>query len=177
MAMGSLFLATKIEECVHPIRDIVNVFHYAISKYLGKPHIIMDYYCEEYLRLRNDVVTAERYLLKELGFNIHIAHPHKLIISYLKLLQLVEHHELVQRAWNYMNDGLRTVIFLIYPHHVISVAVIWLAARDLNISLPENEEDSPIAWYNVFDTSIHEIHEVSRHILHLYKHLLPQDLI
>jgi transcription initiation factor TFIIIB Brf1 subunit/transcription initiation factor TFIIB len=122
--MGALFLATKVEECMHPVRDIVNVFHYAFCNYQEKPYTVMDYYCEEYMTLRNEVVTTERYLLKELGFNVHISHPHKLIISYLKLLRLVEKSDLVQRAWNYLNDGLRTVIFLIYPHHVIAVAVI-----------------------------------------------------
>lgn len=184
--MGSLFLASKIEECVHPIRDVVNVFHYALCKYRNKPYIVMDYYCEEYMMLRNEVVIAERYILKELGFNIHVAHPHKLIISYLKLLQLVDQRDLVQKAWNYLNDGLRTVIFLIYPHHVIATSVIWLACRDLGICLSEEkEEDQQIhddddtsfhAWYHLFDTSLSDIEEVSRHILHLYQHPLPNDL-
>jgi cyclin L len=188
--MGALFLASKIEECVHPVRDVVNVFHYAICRYRGKPYSIMDYYCEEYMMLRNEVVIAERYILKELGFNIHVAHPHKLIISYLKLLQLVEHRQLVQRAWNYLNDGLRTVIFLIYPHHVIATSVIWLACRDLGVSLPEEsdeEGDQPKdhvrrepgkfhAWYQIFDTSLDDIEDVARHILHLYQHPLPRDL-
>lgn len=32
---------------------------------------------EHYVKLKNDVIKAERRLLKELGFCVHVQHPHK----------------------------------------------------------------------------------------------------
>lgn len=32
---------------------------------------------ENYVRLKNEVIRAERRLLKELGFCVHVQHPHK----------------------------------------------------------------------------------------------------
>ena len=39
-----------------------------------------------YSKLKNEVIKSERRILKELGFCVHLKHPHKLIISYLKLI-------------------------------------------------------------------------------------------
>ena len=35
---------------------------------------------ESYVKLKNDVIKAERRLLKELGFCVHVQHPHKVNI-------------------------------------------------------------------------------------------------
>ena len=35
---------------------------------------------EHYVKLKNDVIKAERRLLKELGFCVHVQHPHKVAL-------------------------------------------------------------------------------------------------
>ena len=40
----------------------------------------------DYVRLKSSVISLERRVLKELGFCVHIKHPHKLIFMYLQLL-------------------------------------------------------------------------------------------
>lgn len=39
--------------------------------------------------------------------------------------------DLAQLAWNYMNDGLRTSVFLKYKAHIIACAVLQLGASKL----------------------------------------------
>lgn len=39
--------------------------------------VILD---QNYIQLKNQVIKAERRVLKELGFCVHIKHPHKVIV-------------------------------------------------------------------------------------------------
>jgi hypothetical protein len=54
--------------------------------------------------MKNEMIKAERHMLKELGFNLYVEHSHKFLVSYLRLLNLVSNKELAQCAWNYAND-------------------------------------------------------------------------
>lgn len=122
----------------------------------------LDSSTEEYFALKDDIIKAERRVLKELGFCVHLSHPHTLIISFQKLLGLEDRkvrprcrkpknrgktsvpaicenslylllpaQDLAQLAWNYMNDGLRTSVFLRFPVETISCAVLQLGAARL----------------------------------------------
>ncbi|KAF6032823.1 CCNL1 [Bugula neritina] len=97
VAMACINLATKIEEAPRRLRDVINVFHHMKQirqKRLLTP-LILD---ENYVRLKNEVIRAERRLLKELGFCVHVQHPHKLIMMYCKLLNQDGNTKLVQKA-------------------------------------------------------------------------------
>lgn len=51
----------------------------------------LDTMSDEYHFMKDEIITAERRVLKELGFCVHLNHPHKLIISFQKLLGLERH--------------------------------------------------------------------------------------
>lgn len=119
---------------------------------------------------------------------MHVQHPHKLIISYLRVMELVDNRPFVQRAWNYMNDSFRTTVILQYEPPTIACSVIFLAARDLKISL----KTSP-PWWEVFGAElegrrpccsslllangmIEDMERIAREILYIYLHPLPVDL-
>ncbi|CAG0882721.1 unnamed protein product [Cyprideis torosa] len=51
-----------------------------------------------YVNLKNQVIKKERQILKELGFCVHVKHPHKIIVSYLRVLDL-SNKQLLQKAW------------------------------------------------------------------------------
>jgi len=65
---------------------------------------------------------------------------------------------------NYMNDSLRTDVFVRYQPETIACACIYLSSRKLNISLPK----SP-AWFSIFRVSEEDIQDVCFRILRLYK--------
>lgn len=65
---------------------------------------------------------------------------------------------------NYMNDSLRTDVFVRYQPETVACACIYLTSRKLNISLPK----SP-AWFSVFRVSEEDIQDVCFRILRLYR--------
>lgn len=116
-----------------------------------------------YIQLKNQVIKAERRVLKELGFCVHIKHPHKIIVMYLQVLGYEKHQQLMQYSWNYMNDSLRTDVFVRYQPETVACACIYLTARKLKLPLPKNP-----AWFSLFGVTEQEIRDVCLRILRLY---------
>ncbi|CAF2126039.1 unnamed protein product [Rotaria magnacalcarata] len=163
-AMACTNLAAKIEENARRIRDVINVFHHIKQVRSGKTirPLLVD---QAYIDRKSEVIKAERRVLKELGFCVYVKHPHKMITMYLKVLEKERERNLVQTAWNYMNDSLRTDIFLRFTPETIACACIDLAARTLQIALPKNPP-----WYIIFGAKYDEIHFIMIAILRLYNH-------
>uniref|UniRef100_A0A915C191 Cyclin-like domain-containing protein n=1 Tax=Parascaris univalens TaxID=6257 RepID=A0A915C191_PARUN len=167
--MACLLLASKIEEAPRRPRDVINVFH-RLEHLHGKRTeskkyvpMVLD---RNYLDLKNQVIKAERKLLNALGFVVHVRHPHKLIYAYLLALGALDNHELMQKAWSYMNDGLRADIFLRYRPETIACACIYLAAR--TISKPVALPQQPFPWFEAFDASDRDVKAISLILLKLY---------
>ncbi|QQP58462.1 Uncharacterized protein FKW44_003787 [Caligus rogercresseyi] len=146
VAMACVVLASKIEESPRRIRDIINVFTHIKQVRNSQPilPVVLD---QKYVDLKNQVIKAERRVLKELGFCVHVKHPHKIIVMYLKWLELDTHKELLQMSWNFMNDSLRTDVFVRYSPECVATACIYLSARKLKVPLPKNPSGSTAsAW-------------------------------
>lgn len=69
---------------------------------------------------------------------------------------------------NYMNDSFRTDVFVRFYPETIACACIYLAARQLQIALP----DRP-AWYSIFNVRETDIQEICLTILRLYARQRP----
>ncbi|KAL4717540.1 hypothetical protein ACJJTC_000689 [Scirpophaga incertulas] len=163
MAMGSIYLASKVEEKPCRIRDVINVFHH-IKQVRAQRTITPLLVDHHYIELKNQVIKAERRILKELGFCVHVKHPHKLIVVYLQVLKYEKNRKLMQMAWNYMNDALRTDVFMRFPPETIACACIYLTARKISLPLPNNPH-----WFLLFKVNETDIREVCIRILQLYK--------
>ena len=61
----------------------------------------------------------------------------QLIISYLFVLGLNDNPEIAKLAWSYMNDGLRTNIFIRFSVEAIACACIHLSLLQLGIPMPD----------------------------------------
>jgi hypothetical protein len=116
-----------------------------------------------YIQLKNLVIKAERRVLKELGFCVHIKHPHKIIVMYLQVLGFEKNQKLMQYSWNYMNDSLRTDVFVRYQPETVACACIYLTARKLQLPLPKNP-----SWYSIFGATETEVRDIAIRILKLY---------
>lgn len=83
--MSCVCLASKIEEAPRRIRDVINVFHHIKQVRAQKPitPMIIDI---NYITLKTQVIKAERRVLKELGFCVHVKHPHKVSSLVISLL-------------------------------------------------------------------------------------------
>ncbi|XP_065072417.1 cyclin-L2 [Ochlerotatus camptorhynchus] len=166
-AMSCVCLASKIEEAPRRIRDVINVFHH-IKQVRGQKPLIPMILDQHYINLKSQVIKAERRVLKELGFCVHVKHPHKLIVMYLKYLELEKHQNMMQMAWNFMNDSFRTDVFVRYQPETIACACIYLTARKLNIPLPNNP-----SWFLIFRVSEDNMLDVCYRIMALYKRSKP----
>ncbi|XP_078267104.1 cyclin-L1a [Rhinoraja longicauda] len=167
VAMACINLASKIEEAPRRVRDVINVFHH-LRQLRGKRSptpLILD---QNYINTKNQVIKAERRILKELGFCVHVKHPHKIIFMYLQVLECERNQTLVQTAWNYMNDSLRTSAFVRFKPETIACACIYLAARALQIVLPNRPH-----WFVVFGATEEEIQDICITTLKLYTQKKP----
>lgn len=118
---------------------------------------------QTYTNLKTQVIKAERRVLKELGFCVHVKHPHKLIVMYLQVMKYEKHEKLMQMSWNFMNDSLRTDVFMRYQPETIACACIYLSARKLVIPLPNNPP-----WFGIFRVSEDHIVDICYRIMELY---------
>lgn len=53
--------------------------------------------------MKEELIIAERHVLKDFGFRLTVEHPHKLLPNYQNALKTPP--ELLQPAWNYVNDA------------------------------------------------------------------------
>ena len=164
VAMGSILLASKIEEKLKYLREIIFVFHHMYQRRKQLKIKNLELGGPRYNEWKNELITMERYLLKELGFSFYhiLDHPHKYILYYVKLLNGTS--ELAQIAWNYLNDSCRLDLALRYPSKDIACAAIYMAARKNGVSLPE---DPP--WWSLMTSDKSIILHICEHILELYK--------
>jgi len=168
VAMACINLASKIEECPRRVRDVINVFHHLKQSKERRRSLIPLTLDQGYINTKGQVIKAERRILKELGFCVHVKHPHKIVVMYLQVLECEKNQTLVQTAWNYMNDALRTNVFVRFEAETIACACIYLAARALQIPLPKEPE-----WYLLFGATEEDISDVCITTLKLYSRKKP----
>lgn len=123
-ASASLALASKLEERTRRLRDVVVVFHRlqmrevdgeeGAPEFAGGPTPGIEVGAKEYEDLKKEVTRAERYILRELGFDcaLFLDLPHAYVLRYAGALAKDAPSELAQRAWSYLNDALRTALSL-----------------------------------------------------------------
>ncbi|KAJ3191621.1 hypothetical protein HK101_007559 [Irineochytrium annulatum] len=162
VVLGSVFLASKVEECPRKIRDIIDVY----DKLLHPTHVGCD--DRAFDAYKECMIQAELQILCRLGFDVQVQHPHGYMINYLQSLGLAEDRVLLQTAWNYLNDRLSAFPFLPYLQRssspsCIASAAIFLAARKCGIKLPTSPP-----WWELFDCGLQDLEAISSHILSLY---------
>ncbi|KAI9312220.1 cyclin-like protein [Dichotomocladium elegans] len=162
IGMGALFLAAKLEESFVRLTYVVNAYDYLLRYIRDQPTWPpLDAFSQRAYDLKNMIIAGEMQILKQLGFNVHVQLPYATIINYLRILGLEEDEAAASKAWNYLNDGLRTTVYATYEPHVIACAAIWLACRDLAIKLPED-------WWILFDTSVEDFTNAAKQIRRVY---------
>ncbi|KAJ8291341.1 Cyclin-L2 [Rhodotorula toruloides] len=179
VAMGALFLSSKLEESPLRIRDIINCFSYleSLIAYSSTPpypppssfdsYAPMDYFATEFYDMKDALVIAEMQILKRLGFQTQCGLPYGHLVNYLQVLELTSEKELVRRCWGYCNDMLQTPAPALYPQGTLALASIYLSAR---LSFPPIALPlEPVPWWTHFDTIEDELVHVSTMLLRLYK--------
>jgi len=71
-------------------------------------------------------------------------------------------------SWNFMNDSLRTDVFVRYAPETIATACIYLSARKLKVPLPKNP-----SWFDVLGVEEDDIKDCCYRIMCLYDRKKP----
>uniref|UniRef100_A0AC34REM9 Cyclin-like domain-containing protein n=1 Tax=Panagrolaimus sp. JU765 TaxID=591449 RepID=A0AC34REM9_9BILA len=172
IVMASVLLATKVEEDYRRPREIITVFDRLKKMYMrrsDKTVLLSTLKIDShYVLLKNNIVTAERRLLFNLGFVCQIKHPHGYIFVYLRTLALSDNERLLNAAWASMNDCMKTDLFLRYFPKTIAAACIVRTCRKNN---PEFE--LPVIdgfhWYEVFSVSSRDVEHIIEVLDKLYE--------
>jgi len=114
-----------------------------LAKFSYRP---MDYFAQTFYDRKEEIVVAEMQILKRLGFHVQVQHPYSAMVNYLQVLNLTENTQVSQRAWGALNDSLLTTLPALYPPTHLGTLAIYVAAKELGLSLPE-------AWWELFDVS------------------------
>ncbi|KAJ2958981.1 hypothetical protein NQZ79_g5505 [Umbelopsis isabellina] len=165
ISMASLFLASKTEESMVRISSLSLVYNFLIQKARQLEPVPLDGFSQLAYDMKNDLVVAEMQILKHLAFDVNVQLPYSLMVNYLRILGLEDHDDVPNKAWGYLNDGLRTIVYVVYHPPVIACASIWLACRDCQVKLPTNPDAQ---WWDLFEADMQDIQTVAGHIRSLY---------
>ncbi|CAJ1415514.1 unnamed protein product [Effrenium voratum] len=181
VASAALALAAKLQEHPRKIVEVIQVFYRLRMRelkeedgsfsYEGKPTPQLDPTKKEYADAKKELLSAERNILRELGFEVALLLdlPQRYALEYVEQLQRPP--GLAQQVWNYVNDLLQTSLCCSCQPNVLAGASLLLAARDLQLQLP-----SKPAWWQTFGLPIQECEQVAAEVLELYKGEVPEYL-
>jgi hypothetical protein len=83
VAPACLFLAAKVEEAPNRLRDVMTAVHH-VRQHMSRAYVVngaqvglLDTMSGYFFEWNSRLVAAELRILQELGFCVHIRHPHK----------------------------------------------------------------------------------------------------
>lgn len=177
-SMAALFLGAKIEEYPKKALEVIYVFTIVLSDKL-KRNIKFTYRDE---KIRKELITAEKRLLKNLGFNLLSSYPHKMIvILHSAIVNLLDpannvwkrkdNEHSLQIAWNYCNDSMKTDVFIKYNEKAVACACIQMACFDTRTFFPKSSDGRE--WYSLFVKDDSEVIAATNTIQSLYDRREP----
>lgn len=118
----------------------------------------------------------ERILLKTLKFDLQVDHPYRFLIEYAKCLKSngsTPKEQVVQKAWNFINDSLETTLCLQWEPEIIAVAMMYLACKISKYDVVDWKGRTPDhqKWWDMFvsDMTKNILEDICHQVLDLYQ--------
>lgn len=162
LSEAAIYLAAKSSFTPLGPRSIVNVYAFLFSKAsplafingdaekLNQPSDPSTYFVSEgdYERERLNILHHESLLLAGIGFDVHVALPYTLALTYLSALSVSNSERLAARVFEHLNGALTSpqLLYLTHQPNVIATAAIYLAAKEVEVKLIGS-----VNWWEVFD--------------------------
>jgi protein BUR2 len=158
IAAVSLLLATKTEENIRRLKDIIVACCRVAQK---NANLVVDEQSKDYWRWRDTLLLNEDILLEHLCFDLTVECTHTLLFELIKKLKQASNKELRNAAWAFVNDSSMTVLCLRFPPRVVAHAALYFGAKrcglDAHFSEYNDAEGRPwfaqngVAWKSIVD--------------------------
>lgn len=151
VASACIFLASKVEEIPRPLKNVVGAY---LKLRKG---VEMDLKSPEFIKTKEKIVDIERILLHTVAFDLMVEHPYPFISKWVSdVLQKLpsgssaqeketKRKRLMQFAWNFVNDNLRTMACLRFEPKDMAAAAVYLACV-YDKALADTDR-----WWEVFE--------------------------
>jgi cyclin K len=125
---------------------------------------------------KEEVITMERILLKTIKFDLQVDHPYRFLIEYAKCLKSTgstQKEQVVQKAWNFINDSLETTLCLQWEPEIIAVAMMYLACKISKYEVVDwkGRTSEHQRWWDMFvrDMTKNILDDICHQVLDLYQ--------
>lgn len=164
IAATSLFLATKVEENVRRMREIV-VSCCRVA--LKQPNMIVDEQSKEFWKWRDTILHHEDILLEALCFDLHLEQPYRILYDFICFFGVGEHKPLRNAAWAFVNDSMYTVLCLQFNSRTIAAAALYAAARHCDVGFKDDDLGRP--WWEQLDVGLLQVRRACMRMAQLYE--------
>lgn len=170
LSAASIYTIAKASALPQSPRSVVNVYAYLLSCWPPSPQPRLktkvapdtgSFYVSEgdYQSARTILMQLESVLLRSISFTTTVALPHQLALTYLQTLGVLPSRPsaassaLAKRTLAHLNTALFSpqLLYLTHQPATLAVASIYLAAREVGVSLATCE------WWEVFDVDREEL--------------------
>jgi len=179
---AALFLSSKVEEVPTRLRTIITMMHMRFVKNFIRTSDAYQHALAspleptgmEFYEWTSEISKMEMFILKELGFVLHVEHPHKFILVYVNTMKdnskqgntfAARWKALLQSAWNYANDSMRTDLCVRMEPEIIACGCIRMASKRVKVELPVLESGG---WWQIFGATEAQLDQVENEIQALY---------
>jgi cyclin-C len=153
VAPTCFYMATKIEECVIPLKLIIREMD-LVARNFDLP--------QGFPYKTEAAIECEFYILEELDCYLIVYHPYRPLIQYMSDAGLKSY---LQLAWLIVNDSYRTELCLLYPPYIIALAVIHIIYVTYEADIRRDVRQ----WFASLNVDLNEVLEVVASLLEMYR--------
>ncbi|KAL4991286.1 cyclin-like protein [Aspergillus falconensis] len=164
IAATSLFLATKVEENVRRMKELVIAVCRVAQK---KPDLVVDEQSKEFWKWRDTILHHEDILLEALCFDLQLEQPYRILYDYICFFGVNDNKHIRNSSWAFLNDSMYTVLCLQFPARVIAAAAFYAAASHCDIAFEDDELGR--SWWEQIDVDITQVRHACTRMAELYE--------
>ncbi|PWY87872.1 cyclin-like protein [Aspergillus sclerotioniger CBS 115572] len=163
-AAAALFLATKVEENIRRMKELVVACCRVGQK---QPNMIVDEQSKDFWRWRDTILVNEDIVLEALCFDLQLEQPYRILYDFLGFFTMQDNKPLRNAAWAFVNDSVYTVLCLQFPARTIAAAALYAAAQHCDVGFEDDGLGRP--WWEQIDVDLTQVRRACMRMAKLYE--------